>query len=359
MAGAIETITDTSKFDEIFYKYFINKEVYLKTKTLNMRITFMGSSNKEIALKIPMVKTMPPNCIIFTRTENDTLYAQLLFLRQEQDDSVYIFQAQKIQIISAQRHEERKTAAGQGKLVLFVTKITSDFIIEKTMALEARKISQIKLAISSEIEKVFQYTKIYFRSEGMSDPRMHYFYEKKPAYVISDFAQKKGTPEEQYYFENIYSKDYYLINRKNFVSEIAVPINFKSLIPIGFIQVNNTSPLKESILDMVTRLAKTAEALMVKMNILSLLDDKLLVSDLSAKGIGLVFKDRTYLRYFQEKSYIYFTLMLPDNLVIPILVIVRNIALLENKVIKVGCEIVYIDENARKIYNNFIETDVH
>ncbi|MGL4368166.1 MAG: hypothetical protein ACRCUT_00610, partial [Spirochaetota bacterium] len=55
-----------------------------------------------------------------------------------------------------------------------------------------------------------------------------------------------------------------------------------------------------------------------------------------------------------EKNAVFYEMILPNNTVVPICSTVRNIVLMENKIIKVGCEIKKIDDSAIEAYNLFL-----
>ncbi|MFW5808485.1 MAG: hypothetical protein ACOCWH_05495, partial [Spirochaetota bacterium] len=275
----------------------------------------------------------------------------------KEEEGLYTFRPVKMQIIGAARAEQRKTAGRSGKELLFVTQVISDFIIEQMLSTESRKVDLIKSTVLNQIERTFPYSKMFFLHEGLSDIRMKYFYDKKSAYFIQSVGSiDKKDPVQNYYYNEIYQKDYFLINRKQYISEGASALHYKNAIPFGYIQVNHTIPLQPTAFEIVQKLADVTEKLFVKNRIFKTLEEKLLVSDLSKSGIGIVFNDRRYIRYFQEKSYVHFVLILPDQLRLPLFAIVRNISFLDNKIIKIGCELLDVDKNVKVIYNNFIDT---
>ena len=84
--------------------------------------------------------------------------------------------------------------------------------------------------------------------------------------------------------------------------------------------------------------------------------DRLLVSDVSYSGMGVVFRDRKYIRSFKENSYIYYDILLPENKKASMLSIVKNIELMENKIIKVGFAIKDVDALSEVYYQEFLES---
>lgn len=360
MAELIKTITDKSLFEKIFYKFFLKKDVFLKTKNGDLKIEFFGYTDGMAALRIPYVKNMYENCLIFTRSESYTIYANLKLVEKQEDDS-YIFIPVKFQIISAVRREDRKIVdiGGEGKNIIYITNMISDFIIQNSLAMESKKVDHVKEIVRFDLEKQFKHVKIFFCNEGMTDVRMKYFYENKTPYLIHDINRKEAAKDKalfNYYLNNIYGKDYHLINRKNLISEVSVPVLYKARIPYGYIQCNGAAPLSESALLIVKRMAIVVEELFNKYKIFPVTDERLLISDVSKKGIGIVFKERRFIRYFKENSYVYFDLNLPDNKRASCLSVIRNIVIMENKVIKVGCEIRELDALGEVNYDEYLES---
>ncbi|MDA3900798.1 MAG: hypothetical protein PF637_09805 [Spirochaetes bacterium] len=356
MPGLIETITDPQHFQRIFYDFFLKGEVYLKTASGNFKIHFLGYTNGQAALKIPIIKNMPPSCVILCRIPGETIYAQLKLIEKQEDEN-YLLSPVKIQIISAARNEPRRSISGKGKQLLFVTKVISDSIIERSIAFDQRKADLAKQKVSDQLQTMFAFKKIYFSNEGTSDDRMRYFYSRKADYLIPDFKSLDlKNPVQQEFNNSILSKDYYIQNRGTVTSEASAAIYYRSAIPFGYIQVNHSKKLNQSVLDVIKNLSMQLSRILISAKIFKPLDENLLVSDLSEKGVGIVFRERSYIRFFPEKSYVHFELILPDQIHIPMLTIVRNITFLDNKVIKAGCEIISIDDSAKQVYNHFLDS---
>ncbi len=360
MAEIIKTVTDKESFERIFYKFFMNNIVFLKTKNGDIKIQFFGYTGGMLALRIPFIKNMYDTCLIFTRYETYTIYASLKFM-EKQEDETYIFIPVKFQIISAARREDRRIVdlGGEGKNVIYVTNIISDFLVQNSLAMEAKKVDHVKEILRFDLEKQFKQVKIYFCNEGMSDPRMKYFYDRKPPYLIPDItkaALSKDAEMFNQYINEIYSKDYYLTNRKNLISEVSVPVLYKAKIPYGYVQVNGTGPFSDATLTLIKRAAIVVEELFGKYRVFPASAEKLLVSDVSRMGLGIVFRDRRYIRYFKENSYVYFDIMLPGNKRVACLGTVKNIGILENKIIKIGCMIHELDALGEVNYEEYLES---
>ncbi len=364
MSDEIQTITDQDQIKGIFYQHFLKGDIYLKTKNGDLKIQFLGISENKVAFKIPFIKNFSGIGLVLARRETSIIYVQLKFLERSEDDS-FIFHPVKIQIINAQRREDRHTigADSQSKKVIYVTNIISDFIMENTLSMENKKVERIKDILRSDIERHFSYIKIFFFNEGRSDPRMRYFFHgNRPIYIFD--IRKKPTSDREMseynnYINEIYSKDYYLQNRKQYISEIAVPFLFRAKIPYGYIQVNSTSPIPENIMSIIKKIAISCDEMFTKTKFFPVSEEKLLVSDISRNGLSLAFRERKFIRYFKERCLVYFDIMLPDKKKASIQAEVRNIVLLENKIIKVGCEIKEMDAISEVNFEEFLESTIH
>lgn len=357
MAGSIRTITNKDDIEKVLNLFFTKNDVFIRTKSGNLKIQYIGYSNRQVALKIPYMKNLAETVLIFSRSKGNTVYVELQYL-EKQGEEEFIFYPVKMQIIYAVRSEDRMNSGNQaGKKLLFIKNIISDFLIENEIALAVKTVDRIKTEVINEIDTMFERKKISFINEGMTDPRIRYFYENPVPYFIKDIYTENDDDKGDFYDKykrEIYSNDYYLINRKNLVSEACVPIMYRKKFPIGYIQVNHVKPLNDAVLKILDEMARNAESIMIRQKVFHPQTDKLLVSDISKSGLSIVFNDRKYIRFFKEKSLINFSLIMPDNLHIDILARVKNITIMDNKVIKVGVQITQMDESTKKVYEHYL-----
>ena len=108
-------------------------------------------------------------------------------------------------------------------------------------------------------------------------------------------------------------------------------------------------------LTIVKKFATLTDELMNKEKVFPQSEDKLIVSNVSRNGLGIVFKERKYIRYFKEDNLVYFDLLLPDNKMAAIMAMVKNIALMDNKIIKIGCSIEEMDALSEVNYEEFLD----
>jgi hypothetical protein len=363
MPDQIKTISEKATFEKILIKFFQNNNVFLKTKTGDLKIQFVGYSNDIAAFRIPFLKSISGNCLIFTRIESNTIHA-LVKYQEKQGEDIFTFIINKFQIITRARGEERKTIGtpqrGQSKDIIFVTNLISHSIIQNSLAMETKKIERIKEFVQKQMSEAFNYVKIFFCNESKVDSRMNYFTTNKRPIFIPQIAntEKEESSQEKYnyYINNIYSKDHFLQNRTEYISEISVPLLYKLKMPYGYIQLNNTNILSSSTLTIAKKFAVTIDELLNKENVFPRSAEKLIVSNVSRNGIGIVFKERKYIRYFKEHNSVYFDLLLPESKTASILAIVRNITIMENNIILIGCSIEEIDALSEVNYSEFLDT---
>ncbi|MGL4369621.1 MAG: PilZ domain-containing protein, partial [Spirochaetota bacterium] len=191
------------------------------------------------------------------------------------------------------------------------------------------------------------------------DPRMEFFNEQRKPYFFPAF--KKGdlssAPSDlKNFMTQIYPRDRYLEdNRCN--SEICVPILYRMMLPIGYIRVNSRNSLTENDYSAVRKTGMSASTIISNdPHIIKSASDIIAITDISAGGIGLVFKDKHLIKHFKDKSSIIFTIHLPDEKEATMMAVVRNISLINNKFYRVGCEIVNIDPIGEVQYTEYIET---
>ena len=222
MAETIKTITDRGQFEEIFLKFFKNREVFIKTKSGDLFIQFLGYSDGNVAFRIPRVKNVPDSIIALTRLGDNTIYASLKVLDGNED--TFTFLPVKFQIISEIRKEER-TDLGQteGKNILFVTGVISESMIQASLEANGKKLEIVKDKIAGDLKGKFDRTKVVFFNETRIDPRMKYFKETWSPLLVKDFSEKAAdqmNKDLRFYMSEIYSKDYKLAAQKELISEV-------------------------------------------------------------------------------------------------------------------------------------------
>jgi hypothetical protein len=364
MTGSIETITDQVRLGEIFNTIVMSSDVYMRTSSGSLKIKFLGYNSGQIAFRVPFIKTMPDTALIFARQKETTIYAEMKTVEKQEDD-VFIFTPVKVQLFHTGRQEGRANVSQSDsqKNLIYVNNFISDFQLFDCIKRDKRRIETLRDKLLTDMKKIFTEVKIHFNSEEGVDARMRFFYDyaNNPVYLANINQPPPAGLENKmaFYREQIYLKEQFNMKRKGLISEIAVPILFRNFIPVGYIQINNTVPISESYVPILRRAADLAALAMEKMKIFTeVCPDKLLVSDLSRSGLGIVFRDRKYIRFFKEKGVASFDLQLGNGLIISVAATVRNIALMENKVVKLGCALRELSPDDMKVYESYVSTVV-
>jgi len=357
MSEMIKTITDTGQFAEIFKKFFAKREVFLKTKSGDLFIQFLGFNEGNVAFRIPRVKSLPDTIVVFTRLSENTIYASLKLIENTEND--FIFLPIKFQIISEKMKEERTSLASSGgKNVLYASNIISEPMIQGALDSNEKKVAILKDKIARELKGKFNHVRVVFFNETRIDVRMKRFAESWSPIMVKDIGGQIGGDNRarQVYLDEIYAKDYRLSSHKELVSEVSVPIIYKNMVPYGYIQVNNKKPMDDSHLTVVKRLAVMINDIVLKERLFVPAPEKFIVNDVSRKGLGIVFRERRLLRYFTKDGRLILELTLPDGNRVNMRVVVRNTVFNENGIIKVGLEIIDIDAISEVNYEEFLET---
>ena len=356
MPDQIKTVTDKSQFQFILDNFFKGSQVYIKTSSGALNLQYLGFSDGNVAFRIPHVKSFPENAVVFTRHKDHTIYLSMKHIEKSED--TFIFIPIKFQILSESRKEDRKLVDIEGgKSIIYMNNIVSDYIIERGLSTSQKKIDKIKEIAEFELKKKFDNVKIVLIHEAKSDVRLNHALKTGKLIFIPNLNENPEPSLEEdynYYLENIYKADISLSSRNRYISEITAPIMYNSVIPYGYVQVNNAQALTDGMSQVCRRMSIVIDQLFKKNDLFSPLEIKFLVSDLSKGGMGFVFKEKKYIRYFEEKSRITYDIMLPTKKKAIIGSVVRNITFLENNIIKVGCEIESMDDVSRANYDEFV-----
>lgn len=359
MTGSIETVTDKNQFGDIFQKYFSGKNVFLKTKSGDLSIRFLGYSEENAAFRIPRIKNVPDMILILTRHGASTIYASLKYVENKEDTFVFI--PVKFQVITEERRENRTsvTIAGSDKNIILIENIISDSLIQNLLMSNEKKLDNLKDSIKFDLEKKFERIRIVFLHEAKNDQRMKQVLEKGTTIFIPDMSEKPDEKREKEfndYINEIYAKDYKLANEKDFISEITIPIFFRSIIPYGYVQVNSKKAMSDMHLTIIKRTGIVVSEFIRKHNLFLPVADKFLVSDLSRGGLGIAFRDRKQTRFYRQDSLNSFDLILPSSKKVNMGAVVRNIVFNQNGIIRIGFEIKYIDALSEVNYEEYLDS---
>lgn len=356
MADQIKTVTDRGQFQFLLDNFYKDHQVFIKTSSGSINLQYLGYSDGNVAFRIPHVKSIPENVVVFTRHKDHTIYLSMKHIERSED--TFVFLPVKFQILSESRKEDRKLVHIEGgKSIIYMSNLINDYIIDRGLSTAEKKIDKIKEIAEFELKKKFDHVKIIFIYEAKSDIRLkHVISSGKTIFIpnLNENPDPSGEEDFNYYINNIYKADISLSSRNQYVSEVTVPVFYNGIIPYGYIQVNHTQPISDGMAEVCRRMAIVVDQLLKKNGIFCPLETRFLVADLSKSGLGFVFKEKKYLRYFQENSHISFDIMLPTRKKAIMGAVIKNIIFMDNNIIKIGCEISSMDDTSRANYEEFI-----
>lgn len=359
MAEITETITDILIMEEKFTKAFLGKNAFLKTGETNTVVKFLGVKNGVVFVDCSLGCAISENTLLFIR-ENETVVCAKVQIINRQNENIIAFRPLNIQLINAPRKEGRSKLSNAGSN-LYISNILSDYNIFDSLVRNKRQIDLLSNRFLENLEKSYNSCFINFLSGKTTDVRMNYFLSKRKPLHIIDVHKQFENPEEEkflnYYKIAIFNKDKNFMNNK-IISEASIPILYKGLLPIGYIQVNDIKQITEEDFNSIKRLGISASDLFSNKDIMLQFNEKITVDDVSASGIGIIFEDRIQLRYFKDNAYLYLAIFLPENKIISMLCMVRNINIIGNNKYRVGIQIVELDAIGEVFYMEFIESTV-
>jgi hypothetical protein len=356
----IKKITDRKLFTSIFSKIFLNHDVFLKKDNEVIAVKFMNYEGGVSTLKIPPGHLPFGQVIVYVDRKTDVVYSHLNFIAQTEND-LYTFDTIDIQkmeflkmengkIVSESRSENR---IGQ----LYISNIVSDFSMTASLSTNSRRVEYLRQMVINKLSPRYSHVAGVFLGDKKPNPRMDFFQKERRPYFIPEFRQDliPDKKDQQFFMSTIYGKDS-ILTKNHLKSEICVPLLYKFMLPFGYIQVNSTEALTEHDYSDIRKLGMSTSMIFTNNStIIRCADDIMLVGDLSAKGLSIVFRDKPLIKHFKDKSTILFDIFLPENMKATTLACVRNISLTDNNIYRVGCEILNMDSIGEVYYGSHIE----
>ena len=206
MADQIKTVTDKQQFPMLFKNFFKGRDVYLKTNSGGILVYFLGFHEDSVAFRIPNVKNLPENILIFTRHSETTIYVSLKKVSSDAD--TFTLEPVKFQIISAYRKEDRNLVqvGDEGKSIVFIASLISDSDIKSSLDIHSKKVDKIKEIVLFDLEKQYDKVKIVFVNEMKNDSRFEYFKDGNTSISIYDLnsdPDEKNSKSYNHYINEI------------------------------------------------------------------------------------------------------------------------------------------------------------
>ena len=351
----IKTVTESEHFGQIIKDYYEKGHLFIKLPNNNLLIQFVKTSeNDHIFFNVPNVKNLPQECLIVARRDNELVYGTMK--QVEQNKNVFTFMPVKFQIIKLLRKDQRIDLNSGGKRIIFISSMISQIDLETNILAEKKKVEQVKNKITAELGKIFEKMKIFFIGEKQADTRFRYFLTNTNTIYIPDINNAPvddASAEEQhkYYMENIYAADYQS-KSSGFISEITPPLLYRKQMPYGYIQINSAQTLVSSTTLQLKAYASRIEQIFEKSEIFKPSAERFIVIDVSQGGFAIAFKDKKFLRLFQQNVSICVKMLLADK-DIDMYAITRHITP-DSRMITVGFQILTIE--GRNVYDEFLKS---
>lgn len=356
MNPEVKKITDRNIMYDYLKNVFVRKPVFLKTKDFNIETeSFTFNENGIVFKTSEQFQDEVVNLYVRNGMELDLARAKII----SSSAGDYKCDVYEILIMNVPRKEQRAAVGGDNTpgQKIYISGIISDFTLKMNFEDNRKKITAFRDDFEEKLGKKYARAKIYIISEQKLDARMDYFSNEKKPYFIRDITEKPDENDEQhkYYVNVIYPE-----NRdqdKRLISEIAVPFLYKYMLPFGYLRVNGMKPLTD---DDYSALKKTG------MNISTYFTndktyirsatDTIPITDISMTGFGVVFKERSLIKYFKENSCFIMTAFLPGNKSSTALSQVKNISIMKNGIYRVGCSIMNFDPIGEVNYMEYLES---
>ncbi|HNV46824.1 MAG TPA: hypothetical protein PLE73_05840 [Spirochaetota bacterium] len=361
-------ITDRDEIERIIDTIFTNRDLFLRMDDVNQQVEMKEYRDGSVTLRtLERLSTADP-CVLFARLD-DKLYCARITPTFDPSMAVvvdnrfeYPFSLQMVQVITAARREERTSLASPSageRPAIIITNLVSDTLLKDCFTAGRDWVEYFKDAIRGKFTDRYSFARVCFLHERFADERMKFFYRERTPLYIENLretpATEAGKTLYQFYKITIFQKDKGL-NTRTTVSEASVPLFYKGVYPLGYLQVNNTSPITQEEFVMIRKVGASASEALSAAKIITAAVDRLVVVDVSAGGLAVAFKDKSLLKYFKDGNYLFFTMLLPEGRSASMLVIVRNISMTRNNITRVGCQIVEIDALGQAHYDEFLET---
>lgn len=301
------------------------------------------------------------HAIVFVERGKDIIFANLALRGGAGKDS-WQFETIDIQVVEFVGGEKKADVSNQraesriGQV--YVAALVSDFGIEESLKSSSRKLEFLRGEIIGKMAGRYDNAAAVFLHEKKPNPRMELFRRDPRPYFIPEIRSPISSSEKElaFYMSEVHARDF-TIAENRFVSEICVPLLYKLMLPVGYIQVNSKTALTEKDYSAVRKLGMSASTVISNSTtVIRGVEELLPAADVSQGGLSVVFRDKKMLRHFKEKSSVVFDVILPGNKKASMLSSVRNIVMGENQIYRVGCEIANIDPIGEVNYGEFLAT---
>lgn len=349
-------------FSSIFLKLFLNNTVNLKKDHETVQVQFLSYDGGIATLKIPPGHDPLGAVVIYLERASDVVYSNMTYIAAIGHDK-YTFDALDLQVMEYVKPEEPKPVVEevrnkQRSGQIYLSDVISDFSLIECLKNNTRRVEYMRDEILKKLSAVYPHSIISFIHDKKPNYRMDFFREVRQPYFYPEFRRPSNPSENRElasFMTNIYDHDYTIV-QNHYESEICVPILYKLMMPFGYIQVNSQSPLTEKDYSAIRKLGMSASVIFTNdQRIIRSAGDILAINDMSKNGFGIVFREKPLIKHFRENSMVSFNIYLPENKKASVLAAIRHITLVDNKMYKVGVEIINIDSIGELYYGDYID----
>ena len=363
MSNDTAKITDKILIHEIIQTRFKAGGIYIKTADINIQVQAYSYENGSISISLPDYNELITNVIFYIRDKDEVTFSNAV-LDYRSENGTHVFELLDVQILRIPRKEARKSVASIEKpetAVIFISNIISDFTIQESIGSSRRRVDTIKDQLLKQVHSLYPDTQILFLNDKTNDPRMLYCMKKRKPFFIKNIKDLEDTEKLEnqeglkYYKSFVYQAELRSHNTK-VVSEICVPLLYKLMMPFGYIKTIKSAELSDEDFSAIRKFGMTASTVFTNdKQIIISSDENIAVTDLSMSGLGIFFRNKILIKHFKEKSLIIFSIYLPGEKHATFLCEVRNIALIQNYVYRVGCEIQNIEALGEVYYSEYLD----
>lgn len=354
MNPEVKKITDRNIIYDFLKKLFTRKPVFLKTGNLNIETTSFVFNEDGVIFTINET-VAEDNVNLYIRNGNELLIARTMIVSRSGHEHKCM--VSEMLLMNIPRKEERVNAAvsNEGGNV-YISNIISDFTLKENFEDNKRKILALKDDLEEKLGKKYDRVKVFAVSEQKNDLRMNYFLKERKPYFIKDVTQRcDDDPQYKFYVNNIYSEEHEA-NRK-MISEIAVPFLYRYMMPFGYLRVNGHKALTDDDYSSIKKTGMSISTFFTNdKSIIKSSSDRIYITDLSMTGLGVIFKERIFIKHFREESLVIFTVYMPGEKTSTVMCEVKNINILKNGIYRIGCSILNFDPIGEVNYTEYLES---
>jgi hypothetical protein len=199
---------------------------------------------------------------------------------------------------------------------IFITNVLSNLEIAALIQFNDSKVNKLVFLFRQALEKHFTFSEVNFFHEIMTSTRGKIINEYRKPIFITDMNDPASEENHNMHCipAEVYFKQIKPFDRKmppGTVSDITVPILFNNAIPYGFLHVTSAKKVQMAILDQLNKIALKLNNQLLFSKIFQKQPDKILITDASTNGLGILFTNRKLVTIFKKNALVNFDIIFP------------------------------------------------